>query len=209
MHDSESRSLRRAMVALVVVSIARIGWEAATAPPTPPPRSVAVTLADSVESAVEEEERRREPLGPGERLDPNVAPEIELDRLPGVGPALASAIASARVDGAVFRTPADLEAVRGIGPSLAGRIGPHLRFDAAPRVGAFARRSPDVGVDLNRAPAAELETLPGVGPAIAARIVEHRRGRAFRRVEDLLEVPGIGPATLEGLRPRVAPIRTP
>ncbi len=59
-------------------------------------------------------------------------------------------------------------------------------------------------VDLNRATLAELDTLPGVGPATATAIIAWRdeHGR-FRRVDDLLEVPGIGPARLERLRPLV------
>ncbi|MGP9536810.1 helix-hairpin-helix domain-containing protein [Brachybacterium sp. AOP43-C2-M15] len=58
-------------------------------------------------------------------------------------------------------------------------------------------------IDLNAASAAELEELPGVGPAIAQRIVEHReRNGPFTAVEGLLEVSGIGPATLEKMRDR-------
>lgn len=46
------------------------------------------------------------------------------------------------------------------------------------------------------------EQLPGVGPVTASRIVkrEAERGAPFERVEDLLEVKGIGPKTLEKLR---------
>jgi len=59
-------------------------------------------------------------------------------------------------------------------------------------------------VDLNRATPAELDALPGVGPATAAAIITWRgENGGFRRVEDLLEVPGIGPARLERLRPLV------
>ena len=48
---------------------------------------------------------------------------------------------------------------------------------------------------------AELEELPGVGPAIAQRILEHReKNGAFTSVDGLLEVSGIGPATLEKIR---------
>ena len=55
-------------------------------------------------------------------------------------------------------------------------------------------------VDLNTADAARLETLPGIGPSIAAAIVSHRQEHgAFRRVDDLLDVPGIGPAKLDRL----------
>lgn len=56
-------------------------------------------------------------------------------------------------------------------------------------------------IDLNTASAAQLEDLPGVGPAIAQRILDHReKNGAFRSVDDLLEVSGIGPATLEKIR---------
>lgn len=58
-------------------------------------------------------------------------------------------------------------------------------------------------IDLNTASAAELEELPGVGPAIAQRIIEHReKNGPFRSVDDLLEVSGIGPSTLEKIRDR-------
>jgi competence protein ComEA len=59
-------------------------------------------------------------------------------------------------------------------------------------------------VDLNRATAEELQHLPGVGPAMSARIVAAREQKAFRAVEDLRRVRGIGAKTLERLRPHVA-----
>lgn len=48
------------------------------------------------------------------------------------------------------------------------------------------------------------ETLPGVGPVVAAKIskTEAERG-GFTQVEELLTVPGIGPKTLEKMRPLV------
>lgn len=58
-------------------------------------------------------------------------------------------------------------------------------------------------IDINTATAAQLEELPGVGPAIAQRIVEHRElNGPFQSVDDLQEVSGIGPATLEKMRDR-------
>lgn len=56
-------------------------------------------------------------------------------------------------------------------------------------------------VNLNTADAAALDTLPRIGPALAERILAWREenGR-FTSVEDLLDVPGIGDAVLEGLR---------
>ncbi|HEX7040800.1 MAG TPA: ComEA family DNA-binding protein [Trueperaceae bacterium] len=55
-------------------------------------------------------------------------------------------------------------------------------------------------VSLNSATAEELDALPGIGPVMARRIALHR---PYGSVDDLLEVPGIGPATLERLRPLV------
>lgn len=61
-------------------------------------------------------------------------------------------------------------------------------------------------VALSSADAATLETLPGIGPATAAKIIAWREANGgFAEVDDLLRVPGIGPAKLEALRPLVAP----
>lgn len=59
-------------------------------------------------------------------------------------------------------------------------------------------------LDLNSATAAQLETLPGIGPVLARRIVEYRTSRGrFQRLDDLLQVKGVGPRLLDGLRARV------
>lgn len=58
-------------------------------------------------------------------------------------------------------------------------------------------------LSLNTATERELDLLlPGVGPVLAGRIVE---GRPYGSVDDLLNVSGIGPTTLEKLRSYVRP----
>ena len=66
------------------------------------------------------------------------------------------------------------------------------------------RPSQNQVVSINSATAAEFETLPRIGPVIARRIVDHRSANGpFRSVEELVDVKGIGPKTMDQLRPRV------
>ena len=56
-------------------------------------------------------------------------------------------------------------------------------------------------VNINTAGVSELDSLPGIGPVLAQRIVDWRTENGpFKTAEDLLQVEGIGPATLENLQ---------
>ena len=55
-------------------------------------------------------------------------------------------------------------------------------------------------VHLNSASEAELEHLPGVGRSTARQIVLFRAKHGFQHVEDIMQVPGIGPAKFEKMR---------
>jgi competence protein ComEA len=84
-----------------------------------------------------------------------------------------------------------------------------------PRRGATAPATADAGegvagaatqppVSLNSATAAQLDTLDGVGPATAQKILDWRREHGgFRSIDDLGEVPGIGPKRMAALREKV------
>lgn len=59
-------------------------------------------------------------------------------------------------------------------------------------------------VDVNQADWPELSLLPGIGEVVARRIVEYRKQHGpFKKIEDLLKVPGIGPQTLSRIQPFV------
>ncbi len=210
MTSSESRATWVAGVILLTSSLIRLGYETAGHPPlvTDSLSIVDTLLAESSRLLAESEERGRA-LGPGERIDPNRATEAQLDRLPGVGPSTAAEIVRLRALGPLAR-PEDLLAVKGLGPATLEKIRVHLEWTDPPRVlprsGATTPMAGRVDpvlqlIPINSASGAELERLPGIGPALAARILLHRSEKGpFRRVEDLLEVRGIGPATLERLR---------
>jgi competence protein ComEA len=56
-------------------------------------------------------------------------------------------------------------------------------------------------VNVNSASAEELETLPGIGEVLAQAIISYREEHGpFAAVDELEEVSGIGPATLEEIR---------
>ncbi len=55
-------------------------------------------------------------------------------------------------------------------------------------------------VNLNTATAVELQTLSGVGPSTAEKIIAHRQKERYRKIEDIMNVDGIGEKTFENLK---------
>lgn len=105
---------------------------------------------------------------------------------------------------------ADLQAL-----NLAAKVGDAQqvvvprRGGAAPAVGASAS-APGVAaaapVSLSSATVEQLDALDGVGPSTAQKILAYRTEHGgFRSVDELGDVPGIGPKKLEALRDRVQP----
>ena len=59
-------------------------------------------------------------------------------------------------------------------------------------------------LNLNTATLRELETLPGVGPVLARRIIDFREKKGgFRRIEELLVIPGISERKWKLIKDRV------
>src|SRR5262245_60281404 len=70
---------------------------------------------------------------------------------------------------------------------------------------AAAKPSTTAVVNINTASAAEIEALPGIGPKTAARIVEYRQKNGpFKKVEELMNVRGIGEKNFLKLKPQLA-----
>ncbi len=100
-------------------------------------------------------------------------------------------LAAPLIDGSQIRIPLVGETV----------VAPLVPMGGAPEGGTDDQ---PIQVDLNRATAAELETLTGVGPATAAAIITWRSNNgSFVTAEQLLDVPGIGPAKFAALADQV------
>ena len=75
---------------------------------------------------------------------------------------------------------------------------------------AKAAAAPTAPVNLNTATQAQLETLPGIGAASAKRIIEYRdKNGKFKKVEELMNVKGIGEKSFLKLKPLITVTQKP
>jgi competence protein ComEA len=60
-------------------------------------------------------------------------------------------------------------------------------------------------ININRANAAQLQTLHGIGPVKAQEILKYRKlHNGFKSVDELVNVKGIGPKTVQKLKSKVS-----
>jgi DNA uptake protein ComE-like DNA-binding protein len=113
----------------------------------------------------------------------------------GISPQVA-----AWLDGAPPRPVTPPDTARLLAPFLPRAEGP----SPAPKTASPSASPPAARIDPNVADLEALVHLPGVGPVLARRILEDRAQHGvYHRPEDLLRVPGIGPAKLAKLRPHL------
>jgi len=164
--------------------------------------------------------------------DLNRADRAELEQVPGIGPTLAKEIEDHRKKKRPFKSVDELRQVKGMGPVTLDKVRAFLHVEAAnlppadsatpeplvlerkpttpvnaplPRASGGAKKLQpgDPPIDVNVAGLDELTRLPGIGPVTAQNILTARAEHPFRTFADLDHVKGIGPKTLEKIRPFV------
>jgi competence protein ComEA len=87
-----------------------------------------------------------------------------------------------------------------LGLAVAAQAGP----EGPRRTTPAAKASAASPVNLNTATVTQLESLPGIGKSTAERILEYRqKSGGFKKVEDLMNVRGIGEKSFLKLKPLV------
>jgi competence protein ComEA len=173
--------------------------------------------------------RPTELVAAADLTDLNSADQKEIAQVPGVGPKLAEAIIDHRRLHGKFKSVDELKNVRGVGPVTFEKIRSQFRVGSLPQTPAaetppspnpqppVAAPAPtprptsgskkiqpgEPPINVNTATADELTRLPGIGPVTAQAIVASRGVAPFQNLNDLDKVKGIGPKTLEKLRPFV------
>jgi len=158
------------------------------------------------------------------KVNINTASPSELGQIPGINSRFINQIISLRKV-QLFQTASDLLKIKGLGNTRLAQIEQWLIFSPINHGSEIAKESiptfiesyspimrikdkslarkpfPLTKIDCNHADQASLEQLPGIGPGIATKIIQYRAEKIFSSINELLLVPGIGPKTLEKMRP--------
>lgn len=136
--------------------------------------------------------------------DLRTATSKELENLPGIGPSRAASIIEYRQKNG-FNSLQDLMLIRGIGKATYEKLKPSLVPFGDMTNSSSPNQQGDLAlININKATLHELTVLPGIGPAKAERILAKREElSSFQKVEELLQVKGIGEKTLEKLRDKI------
>ena len=109
-------------------------------------------------------------------------------------------------DGDRLYVPTETEVKNGTAPPSAGQVtalGGYTGGNSAgtPLSGASPNSGRVVIINLNTGSSEELQKLNGVGPVTAQKIIDYREKRGgFKRIEDLMNISGIGIKTFDRLK---------
>jgi competence protein ComEA len=142
----------------------------------------------------------------------NTADVETLKELPGIGDTKAADIVAWRTANGGFTSVEQLGEVKGIGPATLDKLRPLVEIGDGKSAPAPAGKKETSGaadpapsgpaVNINTASAESLDALPGIGPSLAAKIIlDREQNGAYASCDDLARVSGIGPSTVEKLKP--------
>lgn len=137
------------------------------------------------------------------KLNINEAAETEFILLEGVGDVTAHRIVEYRQEAGGFKSLEQLQEVKGISKDKFKKLEQYLTL--------FEKSNLKVLIDINSAPVTALKELPRVSKKTASAIVEYReRNDGFKKLEELLQVPGIDRKKFDELSDYVTvrPIKT-
>ncbi|WP_229051428.1 ComEA family DNA-binding protein [Aeromicrobium sp. Leaf350] len=187
LHRRVTRLHVRVVVAVVVGAAVVLAWSVLSGRPQADPAGVgdAPAVSEATEGPVETGEIVVDVAGLVQR------------------PGIVALPAGSRVHEAIEAAGGLAGVVDTSGLNLARKLvdGEQVLVGVAPVAPAGSGSTPGGATNLNTATADELDELPGVGPVTAQSIIDWRtENGSFTSVDDLLEVRGIGEATLADLR---------
>ena len=151
------------------------------------------------------------------KIDINRASADQLKQIPGIGEVFAERIIRRR-QSKPFGNIEELTEIKGIGPKRLAKWSQYLtvgataegRIEKEPATGSAGDRPamPDPArdvsshkLDVNHASFKELKTVPWMRDTFARAIIEHRAQTPWKNLDELQEIKGVGPKTVERWRP--------